>query len=136
MIYLAYCSAATRLLDSEALAELLRVCRANNERAGLTGLLLYHDGSFMQVLEGESEAVRAAYRRIQNDPRHRSLIKLAEAPLPQRNFGRWAMAFTDTQSLGPADLDAYSRFLHEPPEARADSPRAIQLLLSFRELIR
>lgn len=137
MIYLAYCSAAAGLMRSSDLVELLRISQRNNERDGITGMLLYHEGSFMQVLEGEQEAVRATYARLLKDPRHGNLIKLAEAPLAERNFGGWAMSFKDTRDLDAADLAAYSLFLKEPLDSsQYGGHRALKLLLSFREVVK
>lgn len=137
MIYLAYCSAATSLMSSADLVELLRTSHRNNQRDRISGMLLYHEGSFMQVLEGEPELVHATYARIVKDPRHRSVIKLTEAALPERNFGSWAMSFKDTRDLGPDDLAAYSLFLKEPLDAqRYGGHRALSLLLSFRDVVK
>lgn len=137
MIYLAYCSAATELMRSAELVELLRLSHQNNERDRITGMLLYHEGSFMQVLEGEPETVHSTYARILRDPRHRNVIKLAEAPLAERNFGSWAMSFKDTRDLSAADLAAYSLFLKEPIDSsQYGGHRALKLLLSFREVVK
>lgn len=137
MIYLAYCSSASRLLDSAELVELLRQSRENNLRRGITGLLLYHDGSFMQVLEGEIDAVQTLYHTICGDPRHKTVTRLTAAPLARRNFGEWSMAFVDTQSLLPEDREAYSDFLQQPlAPTQYEGPRALQLLHSFHRLVR
>lgn len=137
MIYLAYCSSASRLFDSAELVDLLRQARDNNLRQGITGLLLYHDGSFIQVLEGEVDAVQTLYRTICGDLRHKAVTRLTAAPLARRNFGEWSMAFVDTQGLLPEDRAAYSDFLHQPlVPAQYEGPRALQLLHSFRRLVR
>ena len=51
LVSLSYVSSAVRKLDDHELLEVLRVARKNNERLGVTGMLLYHDGNFMQILE-------------------------------------------------------------------------------------
>lgn len=137
MIYLAYCSSATRLFDSAELVQLLRQSRDSNLRQDLTGLLLYHDGSFIQVLEGDADVVQTLYRTICGDLRHKAVTRLTAAPLARRNFGEWSMAFVDTRDLLPEDREAYSDFLQQPlaPE-QYEGPRALQLLHSFRRLVR
>lgn len=69
MIYLVYVSSAVKLFSSAELQQLLRGARENNSSRDITGMLLYKDGNFMQVLEGEKEPVLALRDRISRDPR-------------------------------------------------------------------
>lgn len=80
-------------MSTSELDSLLTQSRHNNLRDGLTGLLLYGDGSFMQILEGPEEAVDRTYRRILDDPRHRRLMKVDDARCDGRLFGRWSMGY-------------------------------------------
>ena len=89
---LAYVSSASFLLNQDELDAVLRVSRARNGAAGITGLLLYCDGSVMQYLEGPRTAVRATFARIAEDPRHRDLIVLLDEPVAKREFSDWSMA--------------------------------------------
>lgn len=136
MIYVAYCSAAVRLMQPPELLELLKVCRRNNLRDGITGMLLYREGSFMQVLEGQPEAVKQTYQRVLADPRHRSIIKLTEAPLAERNFADWSMGFTNTETLSAEDRAAVHPFLETPFDVGdyRNNSKALKLLLSFRAI--
>ena len=70
VLQLGYASAATVEFSDDDLRELLAKSRSNNMAAGITGMLLYHEGSFLQVLEGPSEAVEHLYARIRRDKRH------------------------------------------------------------------
>lgn len=91
MFQLVYVSSAAPGFDADP-AEILATSRANNARAGITGLL-YSDGRrFLQVLEGEQTAVDATFARIAADPRHRALVILSRRPIEVREFGDWAMA--------------------------------------------
>jgi hypothetical protein len=92
MYQLAYISTATAGLSSEGVRDILRASRANNFRAGLTGLLLYDGYRFLQALEGDHARVMAAYERIKTDPRHRALVLLSSRGIQVRAFGGWAMA--------------------------------------------
>ena len=136
MIYIAYCSAAVQLMDSVALVDLLKVARANNARDGITGMLLYRDGSFMQVLEGETTSVQRAYQKILGDLRHRNVIKLAQGEISERSFADWSMGFRDIGSLTGDELDAFSTFLIEPFDSSqyAGGSKALKLLRSFRQI--
>ena len=75
------------------LAKILETARRHNEPAAITGLLLYLAGSFIQVLEGDAEAVRALFGRICADPRHRQVVVLLEHEVARRLFPDWSMGY-------------------------------------------
>jgi Sensors of blue-light using FAD len=74
------------------LGSIFSAARANNKKAGVTGALLVTDDWFVQVLEGEADAVRALYQRICADTRHERITLITEGTAPGRTFARWAMA--------------------------------------------
>lgn len=100
MIELAYTSTTTRSYTAEDLKDILTTSRANNAKAGITGILLYRRSTVMQLLEGEPEAVHALYAKLQLDPRHHSLVLLYDRPIAQRAFGQWTMGFEDWTEEG------------------------------------
>jgi len=104
------------------------VSRRNNARVAVTGMLLYHDGNFMQALEGPREAVTRVFGRIERDARHGGSLVLLQADRPQRLFTEWSMAFRRYQT---ADLpDGYSAFLaRDRTPAPTPSPDAMHRLL-------
>lgn len=140
MIYqLVYVSSAVRLWTDKALAALLRTSRANNEAAGVTGMLLYQGGNFIQAIEGPEASVKALEARIQADPRHRGVIVLAEGFVPERHFPEWTMGFQRMEGVLGAGEEgqspAWGRGI--TPEALVGTPgRALTLLRSFRQATR
>lgn len=102
MYELIYTSAAKQLFDPVQLSSLLKKARAANSQRGVTGILLYQGGSFLQVLEGAEEDVRAVYDHVATDPRHWRLSVLRQGPIEKRNFENWSMGFVslDTALLG------------------------------------
>ena len=84
------------------LAEILRVARAANARAAITGALLITDNWFVQALEGEETAVRALYERIRQDARHEHVTLIEAGGHDARVFSRWAMA--QVSASGQADI--------------------------------
>ncbi|RYZ27062.1 MAG: hypothetical protein EOP01_08190 [Propionibacteriaceae bacterium] len=88
-----YVSVAAEPWDQVDLTALLAQSRTANAAVDVTGLLLYRDDVFMQVLEGEEEVVRALYRRIAADPRHHDVANIWVAYAPQRRFPDWSMGF-------------------------------------------
>ena len=96
---LVYCSRNTISADQSSfvaeIAEILAVSRANNARDGVTGALLYSDGCFAQVLEGELDMVQRTFERIQRDTRHGDVIVLEARRVEARMFGMWDMALAE-----------------------------------------
>lgn len=133
---LTYVSSARALFGKPELVAILEVSRRNNTASNVTGMLLYHKGSFMQVLEGPEEAVRQAHERIARDPRHNGLITLLERPVAERQFGEWSMGFRDLEDPALKSLPGYSDFLNGSLTSAkfAENPsRAQKLLLSFKQ---
>lgn len=85
---------------AEAVAQILQVSQANNARVGVTGALLFNSGAFAQVLEGPLSAVEATFERIQRDPRHGEVTVLQCAPVAERGFQNWSMAFVGQSARG------------------------------------
>lgn len=132
-----YISAAACQFDDDALMDLLHDARTNNEKAGITGLLLYCQGGFLQVLEGEPERVKALYERISLDVRHGGIIKLLDREIVRRDFSSWAMAFHVSDASSVHELVGLSNFLDGPdlPEHLVDSASTLttRLINQFRD---
>jgi hypothetical protein len=88
-----YVSAASRLLDPAQLGAILEQARRNNQRLGVTGVLLYDAGSFMQLLEGEPEVLQPLYERIAQDERHYRVHRVRDRSIQGRSFAAWSMGF-------------------------------------------
>ncbi|MFJ6651430.1 BLUF domain-containing protein [Microbacterium sp. NPDC091313] len=93
LISVVYSSTAVDEFDDAALTTLLAQCRAANAADGVTGMLLYRAGRFVQVLEGPESVIRPLLARIADDPRHTGMRVLFEEPLAERNFAEWTMGF-------------------------------------------
>ena len=130
LLRIVYVSEAAAPCSTHELARILVVARNNNQRDGLTGVVLHHEGSFLQLLEGPAETVRARFADIVEDPRHRKVTVLEIADVAERIFGAWTMGSLDPSAL---DEDA-SEFLSRGREGIVNQPRAIARLLSgFRD---
>ena len=99
LVRLVYTSQAVALLGPVELARVLAASRSANHQAGITGLLLYHQGRFVQCLEGPGGMVDALYARIRGDARHHGVTTLAYQPIARPLFAAWDMAFT---TIGPS----------------------------------
>jgi hypothetical protein len=99
-----YCS-RSRLTGSRADLEtqtrrILATARVNNQRAGLTGAMVFTDSCFAQVLEGADADLMPIFQRIRSDPRHGDLRVLAQSQPTQRLFPHWSMAYVGTPQNG------------------------------------
>lgn len=90
---LIYVSTARHTLKTSHIDDILSASRDNNRKAGITGLLVFHDGVFFQVLEGEAADVSAVFEKISRDWRHSGCRVLFDEPVVSRAFGDWSMAF-------------------------------------------
>jgi hypothetical protein len=99
---LVYASAASVPFSGEELSKLLLQARRNNARHCITGMLLYYQDSFFQVLEAAPNTLDATFTRISADPRHIKIIKLIQEPVEQRSFAEWTMGLgrADREQLG------------------------------------
>lgn len=110
---LVYVSVVTRRLDDEDLLHILAAARERNLSLGITGMLLYRDTDFMQLLEGEEHAVRDVYGLIARDTRHRNLIMLLEEYADERLFADWSMGFHRLDDQTESRVPGYSNFLSD-----------------------
>lgn len=99
-LQLVYASGAMHPFSEQELLVLLEECRTNNTRIGVTGVLLYVGTSFLQVLEGEAEAVESLYERVAEDDRHGAVTLLLRRIVPVRGFGKWSMGFVNANRKG------------------------------------
>ena len=84
-----------------AIAAILASARHTNQRLGITGALLFTEGTFAQVLEGPRAAVEEVFETIQCDTRHTAVTLLHFHPLEARSFAGWDMAYAGTDAAHP-----------------------------------
>ncbi|MBY6065676.1 BLUF domain-containing protein [Leisingera aquaemixtae] len=87
-----YLSSAARALSDSDIETILATARQRNAQDGITGLMLFHDGSFLQVLEGPRAAVEACYARIVSNQRHHQIARMSSKDVDSRIFSEWEMA--------------------------------------------
>lgn len=112
---LIYRSTAIRAWSDEELDRLVAQARIHNYSYAITGVLLYADRQFLQLLEGEPAAIEQMYQHIVHDSRHTHITLLVREPVPQRLFPHWSLGF---RKLFPVALAQLSGYLD--PRYRAD----------------
>jgi hypothetical protein len=135
LISLVYLSSEAVPFSPQDLIELLEKARANNVKLGITGMLLFKNGNFLQALEGEREGVLSLYQKIGKDRRHRRITPLSQETITKRDFPDWSMGFHDLGAAQAAPPEGFSPFLNTSLSVHdfsADPGRAKRLLLLFR----
>lgn len=134
MIHLIYISSATRAMGEQDLLDLLAQSRSRNTRQHVTGMLLYRDGAFLQVLEGERVDVKEIYRSITMDDRNTGHYLIANEAITDRNFPTWSMGFKDLTTCPADELEGYSDIFGKgasPDKIAKYKDMAVSLLLKF-----
>lgn len=94
--------------QKETLKDMLVSFRKNNEANGITGMMLFSEGIFLQVLEGEDRKVNTLVRKIRKDARHHSVVQLDEKAITRRIFPNWSMGFKVASAEEFKDLKGYA----------------------------
>lgn len=90
---LVYVSSGSREYTATELDDITAAGRRNNAVSGLTGILLYYHGNFMQLIEGPADAVEETFQRISADERHSGILKLQDTEVVKRSFPDYRMGF-------------------------------------------
>ncbi|HEY8591201.1 MAG TPA: BLUF domain-containing protein [Naasia sp.] len=133
MLSLVYASSATEPMSEAALDRLLASSRSNNAERHITGMLLYKDGQFLQVLEGDDETVRDAYAEIARDARHEDVRVLLDSPIDRRQFEDWTMAYRRVSAEDLSSVPGYDPILHDYGRSLSSwsEPSRARLLLDW-----
>ncbi|MEO1034839.1 MAG: BLUF domain-containing protein [Pseudomonadota bacterium] len=125
MIHVSYVSRTDPPMSSEQLLELLMECRTKNTARGVTGMLLYANGTFLQAIEGDDAVIDELLGKIEHDSRHADIQILSRRAIEQRQYSEWSMGFdrvTDEalgeidglRDFGAKDFDFNFLIEHEP----------------------
>ncbi|GAB3902703.1 hypothetical protein GCM10028803_29840 [Larkinella knui] len=126
-----YLSSSKELLSDEQLNTILHKSRSNNAALGITGILLYADGSIIQALEGPEEKVKALYQTISRDQRHLNVTKLYGNRIDHRSFGDWSMGY---KVLSAKELEAIKNLNNGPSEPSRRATKTNKIVLGLIQL--
>ena len=100
------------------LDDIVKKSKINNPAHGITGLLFYHNKRFIQVLEGERDALEGLMSILEKDNRHKNIQRILDQQIKKRGFMDWNMDslnLTEGQDIDPDELirirDAYKKLL-------------------------
>lgn len=130
---LVYLSLAERPMSENELCELLTKARAYNEAHGITGLLIYRDREFMQLIEGEQADVMALFTHIERDRRHRQVHCVWEGPISARSCQGWTMGLATPQDAELRALPGGQQIVDEGLFAAGRSSAGKHICLHLRD---
>ncbi len=133
LIQVIYASAAATPFTPEALRALLAKSRARNSLYRVSGVLLYHEGSILQVLEGPEDIVDRILASVTKDPRHKNLRYLSRTPIRKREFEAWSMGFLDPSVPGFTRPQGYLDYRDMLRAMDQSSTHARKMLRFFQE---
>lgn len=116
LVRLLYASRAVEVGD-EAISKILAQSRQYNPTLGITGILCYGGGVFLQAIEGGRMAVNELYGHILKDPRHKDVVLLDFEEISERRFGGWTMGTVNLLKLNHSILLKYSEKAELDPYA-------------------
>jgi len=113
MLQVSYVSQTSEPMAPSQLLDLLLECRENNRSSGVTGMLLYGNGTFLQVIEGEEPVIDDLVEKIKADPRHEQIQMLSRRNIEDREYARWTMGF---ERIGDDDLSGVEGLRNFAPD--------------------
>lgn len=124
---------ASRAVDpsADAIEDILSQSRQYNPTCGITGILCYGGGIFLQAIEGGRMPISELYGHIQKDPRHKDVVLLHYEEIAERRFGGWTMGQVNMSKINTSILLKYS----ERPELDPYSVSGTVSLALLEELM-
>ena len=108
LVRVMYVSRASDSVNQNELVAILRKSKANNVGTGITGVLCFGGGIYLQAIEGGRNQVNALYTHIVKDPRHKDVVILDYQEITERRFGGWTMGHVRLDKLNPSIVLKYS----------------------------
>ena len=126
-----YLSRETEPFSAGALIDLLEHCKHNNPSLGVTGMLVYANGTFLQTLEGDTHKVELLLEKIERDPRHQDFQVIKREPIDERVYKQWSMGFERLTETALQEVPALRAFQLDDfnPEFLSAHPSVVENLL-------
>lgn len=136
LLRIVYVSTSVPPFTEDGLVDLLSRARQRNQGLGITGMLLYKDGNWLQVLEGKMASVQDMYQRIRGDVRHQDVTAVVEEGISDRLFEQWSMGFRNLSAGDPDAIPGFTDFMMRGYTRRGFKPDpsgCMEILQLFRD---
>jgi len=132
LLQLIYVSTVSKSFQPADLDLILSAARERNPRELVSGMLLFSDNDFIQVLEGPEPAVRKIFSDISKDPRHTGVTIVISHRVSERSFEDWAMGFERLSGPSPVtEMFKIDRAAIETRMTDANRSTVLSFLKSF-----
>ena len=127
---LCYVSSCKNNLTVKDLEHLFRVNKRNNTEHDVSGILIYNNGNFLQILEGDEDIVKSLFKKIKRDSRHRNLIALINNSIDERIFHDYDSGFIHFED--PKKRQELHNYIHWLKEAEINNvDKVIRIVENF-----
>ena len=128
--YLIYLSCTTNYIGTSDLNNIIQSANHYNPKFNITGILLYHNEYFLQMLEGQESDLNRLFAKIEKDSRHRCLYEPLKGVMSERLFSQWSMGLVDLGSQSAIEkIDQFKEFINYI--AYGDNPTESEDILDF-----
>lgn len=132
LMHFVYNSTSLKNIKVSDVEQILLISRCNNLKQNITGILLWDNNNFFQVLEGPTSNVVPLITKIKQDARHQNVVQIINETIPRRLFENWSMGCANISDLNFLSFEGLNDFYQEGTSLTTLSPgRAKKLLLAF-----
>lgn len=132
---LVYVSNRKSTCTQEEIDKIVDSCKKNNPQLNITGVLLYSDTKFIQLVEGEAKVITELYDKIKKDPRHSNPIMISYNAIKEKAFPSWHMGTkqmgNDIQYLTEITTEDRSAFTNILSGKEENGQRVLNMLKRF-----
>jgi hypothetical protein len=133
---LVYVSNRKANCNQKEIEKILESCKKNNPPLNITGVLLYSDQKFIQLVEGEYKVINDLYDKIKTDPRHDQTRLISMGPIQAKAFPSWHMGARKIAgnevdfktTISATDKETFNSLLSGK---REEGPKVLGLLKKF-----
>ncbi len=123
-----YVSACKTNLSLSDYNDLFNISVVKNELNNVYGVLIYHQGKFLQIIEGEDQTINDLFKKIEVDPRHYSIIKILDEPINTYHFKTYKTGFNIVNT--PRLLREFNEYLNKNSKAQMNIPNKVRFMLN------
>jgi len=121
-------------VGKDGILEILQVAREKNAKLNVTGMLLFDEGDFFQVLEGDADIVKLLFETIEKDKRHQRVTRVLLEPISERDFANWTMGYSKISQKELRSIDGLNDYFGQGQSFHGiDEGHAKKLLKAFKE---
>ena len=124
-----YISNKSEHVNKKDIQEIFETTQKNNKSRNITGILLYLENSFFQVLEGDRQELVAVFNTIEMDDRHENIFVVIDKPIDKQTFKDYKSGFSIVKNS--EDLQNLNKYLNETSTSIEESKNILNIIQPF-----